>query len=187
MKYEEINRLDIFYSRNELSRNQVVELLKGLEKDPYGRRHMLSLYNWKNQPRKTLVECAFMNVFAVREDDEGFILDQNLIQRSSDFITASFINASQYVFLGMAFCNHLTYVTGKKWRMGKFKYDINNLHCYDRHEKYIDFILEQEGKNIQPYFEITRITDFFNLTIDDVKIYNNGGLPQLPEKLEIAV
>lgn len=172
--------------RFELSRNQIVDLLSGLEKDPYGRRHMLSLYNWKNQPHKTLVECAFMNMFAVREDEQGFILDQNLIQRSSDFITASFINASQYIYLGLSFVEHLTYVTGKKWRLGKFKYDINNLHCYDRHEKYIAEILNNEPLENQPRFKIGVNTDFFNQTIDGVKLENCMGLPNLKERLEIA-
>lgn len=169
-----------------LSRNQIVELLKNLNNDPYSRRHMVSLFNWKEQPKKTLVECAFMNMFSVREDKKGYILDQNLIQRSSDFIVASYINATQYVFLGLMIVSHLNSISDKKWRMGKFKYDINNLHCYDRHEKYIDLILAEPGNDKQPYFKLKTESDFFNISIDDVEFFNNKNLPQLPEKLEIA-
>lgn len=183
--YNRSNKHDEFI-RKELSRNQITELLNNLEKDPYGRRHMLSLFNWKNQPYKTLVECAYENIFAVRSDNNGYILDQNLIQRSSDFITASFINATQYVLLGKMICNHLTLKTGVKWRMGKFKYDINNLHCYDRHEKWIDYILNQDPIEYNPSINLLLKHDFFNVTSNDLIVDIPNNIPKLPEKLEIA-
>ena len=48
-----------FLYRYELSRNQVVELLKGLKNNPYGRRHIISFWHWANIDKKSLVECAY--------------------------------------------------------------------------------------------------------------------------------
>lgn len=68
--------------RKELSRNQVVELINGLKKDPFGRRHITSFWNWANIDKKTLVECAYETIWSCRRGKDGeMYVDMTLIQR----------------------------------------------------------------------------------------------------------
>src|SRR5690606_41245332 len=61
-KYIENDNENLY--RYELSRNQINELMKSLKEDAYSRRHMLSFYNWSNQDKKMLVECAFQSLIS---------------------------------------------------------------------------------------------------------------------------
>ena len=170
------------------SKNQVNELLKDLENNRFSRRHTLSFYNWKDQNKKQLVECAFQNLFSVREVNNVFYIDQTLIQRSSDFILAGMINCSQYVMLNMIICNHLKYKTKQKWAVGKFVWVVQNCHIYDRHFNGAKEILERESTGLQPKIElICEPKDFYSHTIEDFKFTNLEGIKPLSEKLEIAV
>lgn len=179
---KEDNSIELY----DISRNQIVDLLYNLEHDTFSKRHMLSFFNWGSQPLKTLVECAFMNVFNVRKVGETYYLDQNLIQRSSDYIVASYINATQYLTLGLMICSHLRYRTGNNWVMGNFKYDVNNLHCYDRHIKFIDEILNNPSIEGEQYIKIDVNKDFFSINLNDIIIKQVKGIPKLSENLEIV-
>jgi thymidylate synthase len=130
--------------RYELSRNQVNELLRELKENPFSRRHMLSFYNWANQDKKQLVECAFMTLWSVRRVGDEMYLDCTLIQRSSDYLVAGFINCIQYVALQMMIAQHCGY------RVGKFARFTQNLHIYSRHIEQAYELLRREPSLIQP-------------------------------------
>src|SRR5690606_16072396 len=110
-KYIENDNENLY--RYELSRNQINELIKSLKEDAYSRRHMLSFYNWSNQDKKMLVECAFQSLISVRNVDGEKYLDWTLIMRSSDYLVAGHINMIQYVALQMMIAHHLGYKVGK--------------------------------------------------------------------------
>src|SRR5690606_8088935 len=116
---------DLIY-RYELSRNQVNELIKNLNSDKFSRRHMLSFYHWANQDKKQLVECAFMTLWSVRKVGDEYYLDCTLIQRSSDYLVAGFINCIQYVALQMMVAHECGY------KVGTFARYTQNLHIYSR-------------------------------------------------------
>ena len=169
------------------SKNQVNELLKSLENDKFSRRHMLSFFNWKEQDKKQLVECAFQSLFTVKVLDGVNYIDQTLIQRSSDFITAGMINCSQYVMLGMIIANHMKYVTGEEWKLRNFTWFVQNVHIYDRHFNALEELLERKPLDVQPTLELVcKPKDFYSHTIEDFK-FNVPKIEPLKEKLEIAI
>lgn len=168
---------DGYIYRYELSRNQMVNLLEDLVKNPYSRRHIISFWNWANIDKKALVECAYETVWTVR----GEYLDMVLRQRSSDFCMAFNINEMQYVSFLIMVARHCGY------KPGKFTHDLINVHIYDRHMEGLDEMLNREPIECSPVLTLNPDKkDFFNFTADDIKITGYESCkPQI--KFEIAI
>ena len=99
-------------------------LLKEINDNPYGRRHIMSL--WQEEDLRGVIglpPCAFQTLWTVR----GEYLDCTLMQRSQDILGAANINNTQYVALQMMVAKHC----GLK--PGKFMHFVQNLHIYDKH------------------------------------------------------
>lgn len=153
-------------------------LLEGLKKDPYGRRHIISL--WQEDDFKEtdgLAPCAFQTIFTVR----GEFLDMQLTQRSSDFIVAGNINGMQYVALLMMVARHC----GLK--PGKFSHNIVNLHLYDRHLEQAKEMLKREPIDCNPQLILNPDkTDFYSFVPEDFTLIGYESVkPQL--KFELAI
>lgn len=158
-------------------------LLNGLTNDPFGRRHIMSLYqNADFEETDGLYPCAFMTMWTVRELGDEMYLDMTLIQRSSDYVVSSSINQSQYVCLMMKVAKHCGF------KLGKFVHFIQNLHCYDRHLKQVDELLSRTPVNLQPIIELNVPdgTNFYDIKVDDFSLINYEPIkPQL--KFELAI
>ncbi len=153
------------------------KLLNGIKKDPYGRRHIISLWQEKDfEESDGLNPCAFQTLFSVRGD----FLDAMLIQRSSDLLVASSINNIQYVALLMMVAK------STNLRPGKFTRVVNNLHIYDRHIENAKILLSRPNGE-QPILKLnTDKTDFYSFKIEDFEIVNyNYQSPQL--KFELGI
>lgn len=143
------------------------KLLKGLKEDPYGRRHIISL--WQEEEfivdTKGLQPCAFITNWTVRKERDEMFLDMVLMQRSSDFITAGAINQTQYVALMLMVAKHCGY------KVGKFTHFITNVHCYDRHISNAEIMLKRESISCNPRLVLdTNKTNFYDFTIEDFKL-----------------
>ena len=169
-------------------RDMVRTELEGLRNDPDGRRHIINM--WQIDDYKEphgLKPCAFMTIWNVRHERNGIdYLDMELVQRSSDFITAGFINQSQYTALLYMFAQDL----GLK--PGRFSWNYDNIQIYDRHINDAIEVLNREPINCSPYYELNpNIKNFFEFTKGDIKLM---GYPkkEIEEKnkqlkLEIAI
>lgn len=168
--------------------NLMKNLINDIKENPYGRRHIMSL--WQDEDFKTegLNPCCFMTIWVVRGD----YLDCTLIQRSSDYIVSVSINEIQYVALQMMIAKECGY------KVGKFTHYIANLHIYDRHieqaEELIKRYEEMEKREIvgdltvtQPKFLFNpKSNNFYDFTIDDFEIVDYEPIkPQL--KFELGV
>lgn len=142
------------------------KLLDGLKNEPYGRRHIINLYQYQDfDDSDGLYPCAMETQWSVR----GEYLDMTLIQRSSDLLVANAINKIQYVALQMMVARHV----GLK--QGVFCHYVNNAHIYDRH---IDQAKEILSRKSQEDSESIRLvlnpdkTNFYDFTIDDFTMEN---------------
>lgn len=197
--------------------NLMNRLLKGLEENPFGRRHIIDM--WQEQQMiddpKALVPCAYSTLWSVREVNiadaynkimdkvEEFIctpllrdereipiryIDLTLMQRSQDFVMTASINPVQYVMLGMIVCNHLTFKTGIEHKVGKFLHIVQNCHIYDRHLYAAEEILEREETELQPKIKLKcNPKDFYSHTFEDFEFEDLEGIKPLSFKLEIAI
>ena len=137
--------------------------------------------------------CAFMTKYSVRRKDGDLYLDMTLDQRSNDYVMAGYINKIQYVALQMMVASHCGF------KVGKFCHMVQNLHVYDRHFDAVKEIMDRapisfESNNTTPVYlennpsiELVSNKSFYDITIDDFKIFGTEGIHKLSEKLEIAV
>ena len=170
--------------RYDLIRN----LISDIEKDPYGRRKVVSLWQ-ENDLHETpgLAPCAFLTIWNVR----GEYLDMILVQRSGDMLTASGaggMNEIQYSALLMMIAKHTGY------KPGVFSHLVANEQIYDRHmdaahemlRRYEEKAANEEDGPAPQIILDTEKKDFFEFTVDDFKIRNYTAIkPQLTLDLGI--
>ena len=171
-------------------------LIKDIQKDPYGRRKVVSLWQETDLHETAgLAPCAFLTIWNVR----GKYLDMAMIQRSGDMLTASGaggINEIQYATLLMMIARHTGY------EPGVFTHFVANEQIYDRHidaanemlkryeeleQKESDETLVENYKDICPRLILNdNKTNFYDFTIDDFFMVNYDPIkPQL--KLELGI
>ena len=156
------------------------KLLNGLKTQPYGRRHIINLYQYQDfQETDGLFPCAMETHWSVRDG----ILDMTLIQRSSDVPVANAINKLQYVALMMMVARHCDF------KLGKFCHFVQNAHIYDRHIEQVKEMLERKGQEDCTDLRLvldTDKTDFYTFTLEDFKLENYE--PNKPNfKFELAI
>lgn len=158
------------------------KLLNGLVNDPFGRRHIINLYQESDlEETKGLYPCAYETIWSVREIDNIYYIDLTLNQRSSDYIQAGIINKAQYVALQMMVAGHCGY------EVGKFCHLTQNLHIYDRHYDALEELLNRPTLNITPKIILKSKKNFYDYTIDDFNIVNIDGIKKIKSNLEIAI
>jgi len=157
-------------------------LLNELEKNPFGRRHLLELYQYSDmRETKGLDPCAHLTEWSVRKINEEYYLDLTLVQRSQDYLLASHINKVQYLALQMMVAGHLDY------KVGKFCHLMQNLHVYDRHFDALNEILAREPLDVQPTIVLKSNKNFYDYTIDDFEITGIEDIKKIESPLEIAI
>lgn len=181
----------------------VNKLIEDIQKDPYGRRKIISLWQ-ETDLRETagLAPCAFLTIWNVRKE----YLDMMLVQRSGDMLTASGpggINEIQYAAFLMMIARHTGY------KPGVFTHVVANEQIYDRHTdaaaemktrysisanktKLIEIDGEatykvNEPSGVQPKLILNpEASNFFDMTIDDFTMQDYNPIkPQL--KLELGI
>lgn len=163
-------------------------VLNDLETVKFSRRHIIDLYQYIDfKQSEGLYPCAFLSMFSVRGINEVNYVDLMLVLRSSDFVTAGFINQVQYTALLMMIVGHLNWATKEKWEIGKFTCVINNCHTYLRHIDSVGEILDRPSLGIQPTIKLKENKNFYEYTVEDFKITGTEGIQKLSKKLELAI
>lgn len=138
------------------------KLLKGLQNQPYGRRHIIDLYQFSDfEESEGLYPCAFQTLWSAR----GEYLDMTLIQRSSDYLVANHINKMQYVALQMMVARHVGL------QPGKFTHYVENLHIYDRHLDQAQILLERTPSDKGPKLILKpNKSNFYDFSLEDFQM-----------------
>jgi thymidylate synthase len=162
--------------------NLINTFLKDLKNDPYGRRHIISLWQNKDLEKPGLKPCAFLIMASVRNMPDGKYLDLTLVQRSSDYLVAGHINKMQYLAFQMMVASHCGY------KVGTFCHFVQNLHIYDRHMVQVEELLNRKvpNSNVEFTLDVPMYTNFFEITDKDFKLKNYNPIkPQL--KFDLGV
>lgn len=166
------------YGATVKSHNLMNKLLDSIKNDPYGRRHIINLWQEDDfEETDGLKPCAFMTMFTVR----GNYLDMTLVQRSSDFCMAFNINEIQYVAFLMMVARHCGY------EAGVFRHFIQNVHIYDRHLEQLNEMLNRSPIDCNPKLILNpNKTNFYDFNIDDFTLEGYEAVkPQL--KFDIGI
>lgn len=154
------------------------KLLKDIQENPYGRRHIMNLWQEDDfEASDGLLPCCYETIWNVR----GEYLDMLLNQRSGDMLAASGaggINEVQYAALLMMVARHCGY------QPGVFTHVIENEQIYDRH---IEAAKEMQKRiSTVGWKKVSMIlnpekTNFYSFTIDDFEL--KGYQPVKPQML----
>ena len=168
-------------------------LINDIKNDPYGRRHILSL--WQEEDFKEtdgLRPCCYETIWNVRDK----YLDMMLIQRSGDMLTASGaggVNEIQYAALLIMIAKATGYTPGV------FTHIVANEQIYDRHmdaanellkrtkdlERDEESVYKYKFDNVEMKFN-PKSNDFSDFSIDDFELVNYNPIkPQLTLELGI--
>lgn len=189
---ELLGTIGVRYGETVRKHDLINNLLHDIKNDPYGRRHIMSL--WQEDDFKSsdgLRPCAYETIWTVR----GEYLDMLLMQRSGDMLTASGaggVNEVQYAALLMM----IAHATG--YKPGKFTHIVANEHIYDRHyEAAKELIarcenLKTNDKTYTYKFDSVKMIfspkskNFYDFSIDDFTLVDYH--PQEPQlKLELGI
>lgn len=147
-------------------------LLKDLKENPFGRRHIMSLWQEDDFHDETggttkgLNPCCYETIWNVRMgDDNKLYLDMLMNQRSSDYIVSNFLDEIQYVALQMMVAKSCGY------EPGIFTHVSENVQIYDRHIDQAKTLLNRNNIDCHPKLILdTDKTDFYSFTIEDFKV-----------------
>lgn len=111
--------------------DQITDVIEGIKRDPYGRRHIVSAWNVRDVPRMRLPPCHIMFQFYV--DSQGR-LSCKMYQRSADYFLGVPFNIAQYALL--------THVVAELTEMIPYELIISfgDVHIYKNH---VDLIEKQ--------------------------------------------
>ena len=156
--------------------DQVENVIWQLKNQPYSRRILTNIYNFRDLAEMGLEPCAYSVTFNVTGDRLNAILNQ----RSQDILAANNWNVVQYAVLVYM----MAQVTG--FRPGELVHVIADAHIYDRH---VDIIREliRRPQYPAPKFRLNpEVKDFYDFTPDDVILEDYQHGPQV-KNIPVAV
>ena len=149
--------------------DQVDNVLWQLKNNPYSRRIMTNLYNFRDLTEMNLEPCAYSMTFNVT----GNRLNAILNQRSQDTLVANNWNVCQYALLVMMFAQVSGLVPGELVHM------IADAHIYDRHVPLVEELISREEYPAPKVRLNPDVKDFYDFTPDDVWVEDYVANPQI--------
>lgn len=156
--------------------DQVDNVLWNLKNQPYSRRIMTNIFNFRDLHEMGLEPCAYSMTFNVT----GSRLNAVLNQRSQDILAANNWNVVQYSVLTYMFAQ----VSG--FEPGELVHVIADAHIYDRHVPIVKELIKRP-RYAAPKFSLNPdIKDFYDFTVDDIRLEDYQTNPQI-KGIPIAV
>ena len=156
--------------------DQIAELIAGIKKDPFGRRHIITAWQPGELDQMALPPCHIMAQFYVSNNQE---LSCQMYQRSDDFFLGAPFNIASYSLL----THMIAQVCGLK--VGEFIHTNGDAHIYLNH---IEQVKEQLSRTPLPPPRLIinkTITDIDGFTMNDFILDDYASHP--PIKAPMAV
>lgn len=124
------------------SRDQLSEVIKLIQNDPYSRRILLTTYNYSQSKEGVLYPCHGIVIQFYVQDDMS--IDCQMYQRSADWFLGVPFNIASYALLLHIIVDHLNYLNKKKiYSVGRLLMTFGDYHLYANH---IEASLTQIGR-----------------------------------------
>lgn len=173
-KYKEYPSAEFVCTNNgvDVYLDQIDSVIYDLKHNPYSRRIITNIYNFKDLHEMNLYPCAYSMTFNCTKDPESdkIVLNGILNQRSQDVLTANNWNVVQYAVL----LHMIAQVCGMV--AGELVHVIADCHIYDRHIPLVEELISREPYPAPKLWIDPTITNFYDFTPDSVKLidYKTG-------------
>ena len=156
--------------------DQITNLIDGLKKDPWGRRHLITSWNPGELDEMALPPCHLLAQFYVSGDKK---LSCQMYQRSVDTFLGLPFNIASYALL-----THLiAQVCG--FGVGELIMILGDTHIYKTHIDQVKEQLSRTPLELPTLVLNQNVTNIFDFTMDDIHLKNYQSLGQI--KAEMAV
>ena len=149
--------------------DQVDRVLYDLKENPYSRRIMTHFFVHEDLHDMNLYPCAYSMTINVTDDKLNAVVNQ----RSQDILTANNWNVVQYAVL----LHMIAQVSGLK--AGELVHVIADAHIYDRHIPLVKELISREPLPAPTFWINPEIKNFYDFTVDDVRLDNYQTGPQI--------
>lgn len=144
--------------------DQMDYVLKQLKENPYSRRIMTNMYQYKYLHSGGLDPCCYSMTYNVTQENGQLVLNAVLNQRSQDMLAANGWNVAQYAILLMA----VAQVNGMV--AGELIHVIADCHIYDRHVPMIEELITREEHPAPKVWLNPDVKNFYDFKVDDLHV-----------------
>lgn len=150
--------------------DQLLKLIEGIKKDPYGRRHIISAWNPPELKDMALPPCHALFQFYVNNKNE---LSCQLYQRSADFPLGIPFNIASYSLL--------TYMIAQVCDLtpGEFIHTIGDAHIYLNQVEKVKEQISREPQPLPTLWINPDVKDITEFTMDDFILDNYDPHPHI--------
>lgn len=157
-------------------KDQIVELIEGIRKNPYSRRHIVSAWNVVDIPHMALPPCHVLFQFYVHTDGR---LSCQLYQRSADVFLGVPFNIASYALFTMM----VAHVTDLK--PGEFVHTFGDAHLYTNHLDQAKLQLTREPRT-WPVMKLNPgVRDIFEFKYEDFTLEGYDPHPAIKAPISV--
>ena len=166
--------------------DQIKELLDGIKKDPYGRRHVVTGWNPGQLHEMALPPCHMLHMYSVEADFNVGMgkLNNCFVMRSNDVPFGLPFNIASYALLNHIFAKHLNMIPGE---LVYFGWDV---HIYQNQMEMVNEMIERTPRPL-PQLNIKKdlptFDDVLNLQWEDIELIGYDPYPDVKNKPGMAI
>jgi thymidylate synthase len=167
--------------------DQLENLLKTIELDPYSRRLLMTTYNPEQVDKGVLYPChSLVTQFYAEEITlNTYYLSVSMYQRSADVFLGLPFNIASTALLLELICHHLTNITKNKYIAKEIIISLGDVHLYKSHfsaalEQIKRIPLGQCRLKISATHKTLEDYEFEDFTIEDYKSYPGIAASMVP-------
>ena len=154
--------------------DQLTNLIEGLKRDPYGRRHVITAWNPGELDKMALPPCHMFAQFYLRDNR----LSCQMYQRSADLFLGVPFNIASYALFTHLIAKEIG--TG----VGDLIISFGDVHIYTNHIEQCKLQLSRE-----PYplcqLDIEQVADITTATVDQCRLVGYQSHPTIPAPMAV--
>lgn len=155
--------------------DQISNLIEGLKKDPWSRRHLVVAFNPGELDQMALPPCHAFFQFYVSEGK----LSCQLYQRSADIFLGVPFNIASYALLTHLLCREVDL------RPGDFIHTLGDAHIYLNHLEQVKLQLTREPHPLPQLNLNPKVKSIFDFKYEDIEIVNYNCHPAIKGEVSI--
>lgn len=170
--------------------DQLTELVAGIKKDPYGRRHLVTAWNPAELDVMCLPPCHVMFQAFVRPRDgdplasattqTGLVVDLLVYMRSVDLFLGMPFDVASYALLQRLLCNSL----GPGYESGWLTFHLGDAHIYKNHLEQARTVLSRDPRD-PPWLRLKPDANLFEFHSDEAELVDYDPHPAVPAPLNV--